>query len=68
MKKWKWLLIAGILIAGCMGCGAQKPEETGAVDVKPVDVVRPVSSPEETESENAPTESETEEKITVTVI
>lgn len=62
MKKWKWLLIAGILIAGCMGCGAQKPEETGAVDVKPVDVVRPVSSPEETESENAPTESETEEK------
>ena len=51
MKKWKWLLIVGALIAGCAGCGAQKPEETGAVDFMAVDVVQPVS-----ETENVPKE------------
>ena len=51
MKKWKWLLIVGTLIAGCAGCGAQKPEETGAVDIKAVDVVEP-----ESEAENVQTE------------
>lgn len=62
MKKWKWLLLVGTMVLGCMGCGAQKPQETGAVDIKPVDVVKPESGVEKTESENVPTESETEEK------
>lgn len=62
MKKWKCLVIVGAIVLGCMGCGAQKPEETGAVDIKPVDVVKSESGSEDTESENTPTESETEEK------
>lgn len=67
MKKWKWLLLVGAMILGCMGCGAQKPQETGAVDIKPVDVVKPESAltesdVEKTEPENVPTESEPEEK------
>lgn len=62
MKKWKLLLIVGTVILGCAGCGAQKQEETGAVDIKPVDVVQTESEPELAEPENGPTESETEEK------
>ena len=53
LKKWKFLLIVGAMVLGCAGCGEQKQEGTGAVDVKPVDVVQT----DETE-----TESETEEK------
>lgn len=62
MKKWKLLLIVGTVILGCAGCGAQKQEETGAVDIKPVDVVQTESEPELAEPENGLTESETEEK------
>ena len=57
MKKWKLLLMVGTVILGCAGCGAQKQEETGAVDIRPVDVVQTESEPE-----NGPTESETEER------
>lgn len=62
MKKCKLLVIVGVMVLGCMGCGAQKPGDTGAVDVKPVDVVQTESGSEETEPEDAPTEGETEEK------
>ena len=48
MKKWKWLVIVGIMVCGCVGCGAQKPEETGAVDIRPVDVIQPESGTDET--------------------
>lgn len=58
MEKWKILLLVGAMVLGCVGCGEQKQEETGAVDAKPVDVVQT----EEAEPESAPTESETEEK------
>ena len=40
LKKWKFLLIVGAMVLGCAGCGEQKQEGTGAVDVKPVDVVQ----------------------------
>lgn len=56
MKKWILLMIVGAMVLGCAGCGEQKQEEIGAVDVKPVDVVQT----EETEPESAPAESETE--------
>ncbi|MDE6404858.1 MAG: hypothetical protein K2M20_04300 [Lachnospiraceae bacterium] len=62
MKKWKCFVIVGAIVLGCMGCGEQKPEETGAVDIRPVDVVKTESGPEDVESEYAPTESETAEK------
>lgn len=66
MKKWKWLVIVGIMVCGCVGCGAQKPEETGAVDIRPVDVIQPESGADETgtdetETEDVPAESATEE-------
>ncbi len=59
VKKWKWLLLVGTLIAGCAGCGAQKPEETGAVDIKAVDVVQPESG---MDAADAAAEREAEEK------
>lgn len=62
MKKWKLLIALGVLVLGCAGCGAQKEEESGAADIKPVDVVQTEDGSEETESEFTPTESETEEK------
>lgn len=62
MKKWKRLLIVGAVALSCMGCGAEKSEEPGAVDIKSVDVVRTESESEMAEPENGPTESETEEK------
>lgn len=62
MKKWKLLLIVGTVVLGCAGCGAQKQEENGAVDIKPVDVVQTETESEMGELENGPTESETEEK------
>lgn len=62
MKKWRLLLIVGMVALGCAGCGTQKPEESGAVDSKPVDVVRTESGSEPAEPESGPTESEVEEK------
>lgn len=62
MKKWKRLLIVGAVVLGCVGCGEQKQAETGAVDIKPVDVVQSENGTEEAEPETVPTESETEEK------
>lgn len=62
MKKWKLLLMVGTVVLGCTGCGAQKQEETGAVDIRPVDVVQTEGESEMAEPENGPTESETEEK------
>ena len=62
MKKWKRLLIVGAVVLGCAGCGEQKQAETGAVDIKPVDVVQTETGTDEAGLETAPTESETEEK------
>lgn len=62
MKKWKRFLIVGVMFLGCAGCGAQKPKESYAVDIKPVDVVRPESGLEEAEPDSVPTESEAEKK------
>lgn len=53
MKKWKLTLAAGIMILGCMGCGAQ---ETGNAGPSSDD------SANELQTESAPTESEAEEK------
>lgn len=66
LKKWKLLLVVGTMVLGCAGCGAQE-EETGAVDIKPVDVVgtgsvATESGAGETEPENGPSESGAEEK------
>lgn len=62
MKKWKLLLLVGTVILGCAGCGAKKQEETGAVDIRPVDVVQTQGGPDAAEPEIGPAESETEEK------
>lgn len=62
MKKWKRLLIVGAVVLGCAGCDEQKQAETGAVDIKPVDVVQTETGTDEAGLETAPTESETEEK------
>lgn len=53
MKKWKFMLAAGILILACAGCGTQKAENAASVDDVPVI---------EAETENEPSESEVEEK------
>lgn len=62
MKKWKFLVVVGIMVLGCAGCGTQKEKETGAADMQPVDVVQTGSDSEEAEAEFAPTEGETEER------
>mgnify|MGYP001051916014 CR=1 FL=1 len=64
MKKWKALFMVGVIVLGCMACGAQKPEETGAVDVKPVDVIQPEGASSDTRAEmgEAEKEAETEER------
>lgn len=56
MKKWKWLVIVGIMVCGCVGCGAQKPEETGAVDIRPVDVIQPESGTDESGADETGTD------------
>lgn len=56
MKKWKWLVIVGIMVFGCVGCGVQKPEETGAVDIRPVDVIQPETGEDETGADETGTD------------
>ncbi|MDE5931994.1 MAG: hypothetical protein K2H40_05855 [Lachnospiraceae bacterium] len=53
MKKWKFVLAAGIMIFGCVGCGAQDAGNAGTPADASVDAVQ---------AENEPTESEVEEK------
>ncbi|MDE7339220.1 MAG: hypothetical protein K2N80_01495 [Lachnospiraceae bacterium] len=53
MKKWKFVLAAGIMIFSCMGCGAKGAGSAAT----PAD-----ASADAEQTENEPTESEAEEK------
>lgn len=73
MRKWKLVLITGIMILGCVGCGAQEAGSTNSSDevfavkeqadneeteAESSDSVQPESAPQESE----PTQDQVEEK------
>lgn len=49
MKKWKPMLIIGIMILICMGCGTQKTETVSSSEGTPVDEIREGSTQTENE-------------------
>lgn len=53
MRKWKLLLVAGILAYACAGCGAQETKEAGAAET---------ARETEVQTESEQTESRVEEK------
>ncbi len=52
MKKWKILLLAGMLMIACVGCGKQEADNAGASN----------ASANDAQNESEPAESEVEEK------
>ncbi|MDE6846492.1 MAG: hypothetical protein K2J99_12120 [Lachnospiraceae bacterium] len=53
MKKWKLILVMGMLILACAGCGTQKADNVQSSEEVPV---------VETQTESEPTENEVEER------
>lgn len=68
MKKWKLAVTAGILAFAIAGCGTQKTEDIGSVDISSVSEVRTEGDAQEGEpiegdaQVSEPTEGEVEEK------